>query len=336
MAHPFDLDRLELTGEAFPVAEGVNLGPRGAFSVSTNGTLAYLGARSTPESQLGWFDRTGKQLGLVGPRGEYERVHLSSDDRLIAFDQALDVFLFDIERRLISRLTSNAAADFAPVWSADGRRIAAFASSREPAGNAGPRNVIAGNLYERAVGVVGNDQLLFKSDAGKTPTDWSSDGRHLAYISRSDIWALALPVTGDPRPLRVTDTPFAETSARFSPDGRWIAFQSNESGPRQDVYIQSFPEPGAKQQVSAAGGILPRWRLDGKELFYIAPNLTLMSVSLEPTGTGLQVGTPVLLFQSSVRDYEVSSDGRFLMNVAVEQTAAPLTVVLNWAAGLKK
>jgi Tol biopolymer transport system component len=183
---------------------------------------------------------------------------------------------------------------------------------------------------------------LLKTDAGKTPHDWSRDGRYLAYTSRNgDVWALPLPPSADTEPLQVTATPFVESNPRFSPDGRWIAYQSNESGVREEVLIQSFPLPGPKRQVSSSGGVLPRWSHDGKELFYVAPDLSLMSVSIASTGSTPQIGTPVRLFQSRAFQlggyYDVSPDGRFLLNVSTaEQIAPPITVVLNWAQNLNK
>ena len=345
MAHPFDLDRLELAGEPSPVAEPAERGPWTPFSVSANGRLAYVAASSNLDSQLAWFDRTGQQREVAGTKGDYQRLDLSPDGKQAAFDRDVgrerDIFLLDAEKGSTSRLVSSTATDFAPVWSADGRRVA-FASSRDPAGNASPLNLSAGNLYERAVGVVGEDTLLLKSDTGKTPTDWSRDGRHLAYISRDDVWALPLPASGDAKPLRVTDTPFAESRARFSPDGRWIAYQSDESGTQQqEVWIQSFPDRGAKLQVSVGGGTLPRWGTDGRELFYLSPNFTLMSVGVRPAGTELQVSRPVPLFHSRVfpglQDYDVSSDGRFLLSIpSAERTLTPITVIVNWAATLKE
>jgi serine/threonine protein kinase/Tol biopolymer transport system component len=339
MAHPFDLTRLELTGEAFPVEAQQTPGPRQSFSISTNGSLAYLSGLSNPDSQLAWFDRAGKPLGPLSPRGGYSRVFLSPDDRHVAFEPARDIFLFDMERSVTSRFVSTAAADFAPLWSPDGRTIA-FASSRDPSGNNSPTSLLAGNLYGRAVGTVGEDTLLLKTDVGKTPSDWSRDGRYLAYDSGNDVWALPLTESGAATPLRVTDTRFVEINARFSPDGRWIAYQSNESGIRFEVYIQSFPNLGGKQQVSASGGSQPRWGRDGRELFYIAPDLTLMSVSLKPAGTDLRASTPVPLFQVRVSqgnpDYEVSRDGRFLLNIPASEQTARLTVIHNWMAGLKQ
>jgi Tol biopolymer transport system component len=260
----------------------------------------------------------------------------------VAFDRGLDtdIFLFDIERGLTSKLVSTTAADFAPVWSADERTIA-FASSRDPAGNVGPQNTSGGHLYERTVGVVGEDTLLLKTDAGKIPTDWSRDGRYVAYTSRNDVWAVPMRASGDAQPVRVTDTPFVESGGRFSPDGSLIAYQSNESGGRPDVYIQTFPGRGARQQVSVGCGSQPRWAPTGTELFYVAPDLTLMSVSINADGGELNARSPVPLFQSLAfqrdSEYDVSSDGRFLLKLpGEEQRAASITVIVNWHEELKR
>jgi eukaryotic-like serine/threonine-protein kinase len=345
MAQPFDAQRLELAGEAFPITDRVHNAVSAPYAVSLTGDLAYLGVATGGDSELVWVDRSGRRLSTVGPTGEYGDVALSPDGRYVAFARgsAPDVFLLDLQRDLISRFTSHAAADAAPVWAPDGRTLA-FLSSREPAeGAMGPANINAGNLYERAVGGIGEDRLLLRTGAGKTPTDWSRDGRYLAYTSRGDIWALPMPVSGEPVPLRLTDTPFIEDNARISPDGRWIAYQSNESvGGRQEVFVQSFPRPGARQQVSTSGGTVPRWRSDGTELLYLASDLTLMSVSITLAGADLHVGAPTPLFQtrpprSRGRDYDVSADGRFLLNAASsEQASAPITVILNWGAGLTR
>ena len=342
MAQPFDVDRRDLTGNAFAVAEGVQVGPHPPFSTSTNGSLAYLGELSPPDSRLAWFDRSGKQLAVISQSGQYDRVALSANSRWVAFDRGLDtdIFLFDIERALTSKFVSTSAADFAAVWSADARTIA-FASSRDPAGNVGPQNTSGGHLYERVVGVVGEDRLLLKTDAGKIPTDWSRDGRYLAYTSRNDVWAVPMRASDEAQPVRVTDTPFVESGGRFSPDGSLIAYQSNESGGRPEVYVQTFPGRGARQQVSVGGGSQPRWAPIGTELFYVAPDLTLMSVSIKADGGELHARSPVPLFQSLAfqrdSEYDVSSDGRFLLKLPGEgPRAASITVIVNWHEELKR
>ena len=153
----------------------------------------------------------------------------------------------------------------------------------------------------------------------------------------------ALPLSGDRQPLRITKTPFSEQDPRISPDSRWIAYASNESGSRNEIYIQSFPEPAVKKQMSTAGGVGPRWRRDGKELYYLAPDFTLMAVSIASSGSALQVGAPAPLFQirnsesGYPRNYDVSADGRFLVNVSTDElSATPITVILNWAANRQR
>lgn len=217
----------------------------------------------------------------------------------------------------------------------------AFASSREPAENSLMENVSAGNLYARAVGVVASDTVLLKSEGGKTPTDWSADGRYLSYTMRGDIWALPYRPDGNGEPIRVTNTPvFEESEARFSPDGRWVAYQSTESANGQDVYLQSFPAPAVRRQLSTAGGAVPRWRADGAELFYLAPDYMVMAVPVRQSGNDVEIGAPVPLFRApsfqELRRFSVARDGRFLMHVPVtDRVRPPITVVVNWAAALK-
>jgi Tol biopolymer transport system component len=344
MAQRFDVERLELKGDAFAIAEQVEGGLTTAFAVSENGSLAYLKGTLAAESQLAWFNPLGKQLALVGERGRYANVELSPNGKLLAFERDNDVFLLDLDRNLTSPLMSHPAADFAPKWSPDSRTIA-FSSSRDPAGNMGTFNRAAGNLYERGVGVVGEERLLLKTDAGKTMSDWSPDGRHIIYESGRDLWALPVPVSDASKPLRVTDTPFVETQARVSPDGRWIAYASSESGNRLAVYVQSFLTRGAKQQVSTGAGVAPRWSHDGGELFYVVPAPTtlatvsagtLTSVSIKAVGSELQIGAPVPLF--SIRGgFNISRDGRFLLDVTSADTVpAPITVIHNWSAVLDR
>jgi Tol biopolymer transport system component len=244
----------------------------------------------------------------------------------------------DIRKGVTSRLVSHPeGASTFPVWSPDGRSIAFTYTT---------------GMYERAFGVVGEDKLLLKPEPLLSPTDWSRDGRYIVGNNLPsqpyDLWAL--PLFGDRKPLRVTETPFNEVGARFSPDGHWIAYLSNESpGPPYQLYMQSFPEPGKKQQVSTNGAFIPRWGRDGKELFYVEPDLTLMAVSIKSNGSSLEAGAPTRLFKAPIdsttlgngRSYDVAEDGRFLINVvpgasSPARVSASITVILNWAAGLKK
>jgi len=318
MAQPYDVKRLELSGEAFPVADPfvpVRTAIAGPFSVSARGELAYYvptaGGATGVDTDLAWFDRTAKSLGVAGQSGEYANPELSPDGKFVAFGRGSpsDIWVLDIGKGLTSRLTSDPAADTYPKWSPDGRTIA-FTSEREG----------TGNLYTRAVGAVGADKLLFKDDAAKSLTDWSRDGRYLAYVANDDVWAL--PLSGESsggKPVRVTETAFAEYYAQISPDSRWIAYDSNETG-RREVYIQSFPQPGFKQQVSTTGGRTPRWSRDGRELYYytLAPDWVVMAVSTKPVGASLEIGAPdalVMRPNGATRIYSVSADGRFLLQV---------------------
>jgi Tol biopolymer transport system component len=345
MAQPFDIKRLELSGEAVPVAELAVLpnALSGPYSVSWTGALAYrAGLPSTnPQStQLAWFDRKGKQLGLVGPSGEYFRPSLSPDGNYVVFERGSpsDIWVMDIQKGVTSRVVSSPEGGSSfPVWSPDGRSIVYIRIT---------------GMYERAFGVVGEEKLLLKPEPLLGPTDWSRDGRYIVANNLQgapyDLWAL--PLFGDRKPLRVTETPFSEVAARISPDGHWIAYMSNESpGPPYQLYIQSFPEPGKKQQVSTNGAFIPRWSRDGKELFYVEPDLTLMAVSIKSTNSSLEAGVPTRLFKAPIngatlgngRNYDVAADGRFLVNVVPSasgpaQVSAPITVILNWPAGLKK
>jgi Tol biopolymer transport system component len=344
MAQPFDIKRLELSGEAFSVAElGMQPGAlSGPYSVSGTGALAYRAGvpPANQNTQLAWFDRKGKQLALVGPSGEYFRPSLSPDGNDIVFERGSpsDIWVMDIRKGVTSRLVSRPEGGSTfPVWSPDGRSIAFTHTT---------------GMYERAFGVVGEDKLLMKAEPLVSPTDWSRDGRYIignnVPSAPYDLWAL--PLFGDRKQLRVTETPFNEVGARISPDGHWIAYLSDESpGPRFQLYIQSFPEPGRKLQVSTNGAFIPRWGRDGKELFYVEPDLTLMAVPIKYTGSSLEAGAPTRLFKAPIdsstlgngRSYDVAEDGRFLINVvpaaaSQARASAPITVILNWAAGLKK
>ncbi len=327
MAQPFDLGRLELSGDAVPIAEQTTQ-TFPEFSVSSNGSLAYL--NGGVDSELAWFDRTGRQLGLAGKRGQYRNPELSLDGKFVAFSrgQPPDLWVRDIERGLDTRLTSHAAADHTPIWSPDMRNLAFFSARQD------------GTLFVLAVGGMGEGTVLLESQIGPIPADWSRDGRHLIYQFDGDVWALPYPAN-NAKPVRVTQTRFRESNPRLSPDGQWIAYTSDQSGERADVYVQPFLQSGPQQQVSIAGGQTPRWSADGKELFYIAPDFGLMAVPIARAGSSLRVGTPIRLFQTRMstgglgRNYNVAADGRFLINVTTDLAAAPLTVVLNWDALLK-
>ena len=343
VARRLDAERRTLTGEAVSVADPVGSDlnvSAGAFSASASGVVTYRagGANAT---QLTWFDRSGRALGTVGGRSEHGLLHprLAPDGRRVAIYQAAqqdtDVWLLDGART--TRFTFGTSLDQYPVWSPDGSRIL-FSSFRK--GNL--------DLYQKqASGAAGSEELLLESPQQESPLDLSYDGRFLLYgVNDSgagqDMWVL--PMTGDRKPFAFLSSGFSERGGQFAPDARWVAYQSDESG-RYEIYVRPFPGPGGQWQVSTAGGIAPRWAPDGKELFYIAPDGSLMSAPVAVKNTSLEPGNPVALFQTRIvfggvspvgvlRQYDVASDGRFLINVTADEAGAlPITVVQNWAHG---
>ena len=241
----------------------------------------------------------------------------------------------DAARRVSTRFTSDPVNDISPVWSPDGEQIV-FRSDRA-----------GGNfLFQKPSTGAENERLLAPIEAA-FPTDWSPDGRFILYYSSLPTtgWdVMVLPLFGDRKPIPVSQTRFAEVAGRFAPSGRWIAYASNESG-RFEIYVQPFPQSGSRVRVTTSGGFEPRWRRDGKELFYLSLDGTLTAVPVNAAET-FESGPPQRLFQTRVpflgsiyrSDYEVVGDGRrFLVNTLMEgAAAAPITVVVNWTAGLKK
>jgi len=345
LARPFDAKRLQLTGEAFPVAEQVQFfgaGGSATFSVSENGILAYQASAVGELSQLLWFDRGGKQLESAGAAADYYHPRLSHDGRRVAVAVVdpqtadLDIWLYDLARRVSTRFTFGPAVNIFPIWSPDDSRIV-FASNRKG----------LHDLYQKPASGTGDDELLlFSATSSKFPTDWSQEGGLIAFHSTdtkskrgSDIWVFSV---ADRKARPFLSTPFHEGSAQFSSDGQWITYVSTESGKRE-VYVQPFPASSGKWQISSAGGSYPRWRRDGKELFYVALDKTLMAVEIR-SGSGFAAGVPKPLFRTQMKwldigfQYDVSPDGkRFLINtLAEEEKADAITVVQNWTAELKK
>jgi Tol biopolymer transport system component len=331
VAQSFDLDRLELTGEPTPITDQVELtSPTSTgVSVSNTGLLVYQPA-SGPGSQLVWFDREGRRLGTLGDAADYGDIDLSPDGRRAAvtvLDGTLntrDIWVFDVARGIRTRLTLDPADDVTPVWSADGTRIV-FASNR--AGHF--------DIYEKTATGVGNGTLVYKDESEKYPTAWTSDGRSLLYWTFGNEGALV-------RLLRLDETPSSRpllgppaNPARLSPDGRWVAYYSNESG-RLEVYVASFPDGAEKLQLSNAGGSLPQWRGDGQEVFYAGRDNRLMAVSVKPGNGDLEVTAPTALFEArSVGPrafFDVLPDGqRFLVNSRrSDSPSSSITVLQNW------
>ena len=352
MAQPFDTKSLQTTGDAFPVAERLYfelLTGKTSFSVSRNGVLAYeTGARSSGIN-LRWYDRTGKQVGVISQPSVYNDLRLSPDGTRVAISQHdpksrnTDIWLYELHRAVWTRFTFDPATERWPNWSPDGSTLI-FASDRT-------RRY---NLFQRASSGEGSEELMLGTDLSKSPTDWSRDGRFVAYstLTRSageDIWIL--PMDPNPKgardegkPFAFLQTEFSESRAAFSPDGRWIAYQSNESG-SFEVYIRPFPGPGGKWQVSTNGGTRPRWRLDGKELFFLALSADkIMSAEIKLGATTVDVGSDRPLFQMNPfggggRDvYDVTGDGqRFLITTTGNVVGSKaVTLVVNWPWEIKK
>ena len=354
VAQPFDPDRLTTTGDAVVVARGVaGSSDTPAIAAADGGPIVFRaasgGGGGTARSHFAWFDRSGKEIARVGEpvTGFGRSPSLSPDGRHVAYTRVLtpgqaDIWLLETNRGVLSRFTFEKGDDLTSVWSPDGGRIV-FGSNR--------RDSTVNDLYEkRLADAAGSEQLLLTGDQSKSATDWSRDGNYLLYSSvdpksNSDIWAMRMngdrpsegsgrpePVEGR-KPFPVVQTDFQEGGAVFSPDGRWIAYQSNKSG-RPEIYLQPFPGPGAEVQVSTTGGSLARWRRDGKEIFYIGPDDRLMAVSIRPAPTGStpELATPVTLFQANTDNYSVAPDGqRFLLYLtSTPPITTPLSVILNW------
>jgi len=345
VAQPFNPVTLQTTGEVVPIVEEVpassNVG-FGAFSVSQNGTVVYRTGGSAAQRELAWVDATGSRLKpATAPRLFFGRPALSPDGRVVAVSISNGnegaMWLHDVDRGVLTRLSFNPGVARYPVWSPDGTRVA-FSFERGTSG--------VFDIYEKPASGNRQETLLLKGSINTVLEDWSSDGKWLVYRQSAsptalDLWLL--PLKGDRKPVVYLQTPFNETGARFAPaDGsapRWMAYASNESG-QYHVYIQEIPATGAKYQVSTNGGTLPMWRADARELYYLSPDQKLMAVDVT-LGTSARIGESRELFASpGITGYTPAADGkRFLVNVPTGgQTAAapPLTVVLNWPASFKQ
>jgi Tol biopolymer transport system component/predicted Ser/Thr protein kinase len=347
MAQPFDAQRLMLAGEMFPIAEQIQTQPvnppYGIFSASDNGVLVYQTGTSPAGSQLVWYDRTGMQVGVLGDAAQYSDVELSPDGKRASVSimdrtgKGRDVWVYDVTRSLRTRFTF-AGDEMASLWSRDGSRIVLSARRKGHL-----------DLYQKASSGAGAEEVLLEDNQDKYPLSWSPDGRYILYLgirlgtaaSSTGYHLWILPLFGDRKPYPFLNTQFNENPGQFSPDGRWVAYFSDESG-KNEVYVVPFPGPGGKWQVSTGGGQNPRWRQDSTEIFYVSPDNKLMAATVNGKGSSFEVGAIKPLFTThpgGPRDwYAVSPDGqRFLINTVPEQAAAaPLTVVLNWTAGLKK
>jgi len=338
-SQPFDAKRQELSGEPTPVAEGLapaGLALRGSFSAAGPSMLAYLAAQPAL-TQLAWFDRQGRPLGTVAVPEGSQSPEISPDGKRVLVELrdasgSRDLWMANLARGTASRFTFDPADDSDPVWSPDGLRVV-FQSSR------GGKSA----LYVKSSESEGPEEKFADWPEGRIafPSSWSRDGRFLLFNS-GGLWSL--PLTGDRRPTMFTAASVSG-AGQFSPDGRWVAYQSDESGQFQ-IYVRAFPS-GGKWQVSTDGGFKPRWRQDGRELYYISPDRKLMVVSIEP-GTEFRASSPRELFQTRIAgplvwgirfNYAVEPpDGKRFLIVTDTGQARPasFTVVTNWQQNLKR
>lgn len=333
-AQHFDHKDFKLTGEPVPIFNDIGFSPRiskAVFSTSSNGLLVAQKAGESAASQLVWFDRRGHETGVSTKPGVYGNVAISPSGRFVASDTTdqsslnTDIYTYDVESGEAKRLTFDPAIDSMPNWSPDEKQVV-FCDNREP----------RFDLYVKNSDGAQEEKQIPQEGSDRFPTDWSRDGKHILYERGADFWYVTLPAMKAVEFLKASST---LRTGRFSPDGKWVAYASNESG-KWEIYVTSFPEAQGKWQISTAGGTQPRWRGDGKELFYLSPDDKLMSVPLK-AGANFDPGTPSVLFQAYPREtvsatseqsfYDVTRDGqKFLINTQVKSAKTPMSIVLNW------
>jgi len=342
MTQRFDAGKVDTIGDAIPIAEQVvNYGVAvdGLFSSSQNGVLVYASGRNAG-LQLGFFDRSGKLVSTVGAPGVIQWPAVSADGNSVAIDRLdpqtgfFDIWLHDLKRGTERRFTFNSKNNDSPIWSPDGSHIV-FRSDRDG----------GHSLYQKATSGAAQDEPLHRAASlDVIPNDWSRDGRYIFEVitdprRRGDVWVL--PLFGDRKPFPYLQGEYDEDFPRLSPNGRWLAYHSDETN-RYEVYVQGFPNHAGKWQVSTNGGSTPVWSRDGKELFYVAADQKLMAVEVKD-GAEFEAGAPKPLFQPRIGPdptgspwFDVSKDGLFLIPSPVEQASMSMNVVVNWTAGLKK
>ncbi len=352
LAQRFDADALKLEGDPISVAEDVGLNPgnpvRAAFWASDAGLLTYFASPSVQKRPIVWLSRDGKQLGEAASEDTFTSVALAPGATRMAVERTdagsgqanKDLWLREFERGLMTRLTFDPARDRFPVWSPDGKQVA-FSSDREGG---------VSQIYRKDASGAGQEERLTEGPNQKYLLDWTKDGKYLLYREVNpgtgrDL--MALPLEGDKKPIPVVKTQFEESTGAVSPDGRWIAYASNDSG-RTELYVQAFPGAGAgpkgRWQVSNGGAYDVKWRGDGRELYYQTQDGKMMAAAIDAGPQDIRAETPRVLFSanfqnSGLREFDVTPDGqRFLLilNSRNEGNTDRLTVVSNWQAALRK
>jgi serine/threonine protein kinase len=346
MAEPFNTSRMELSGDAVPIAEHVGMNgatARPLFSASQTGALVYQAGLTEGGWNLVWWSRDGKQLGSAVQANRYVAPALSPDGSHLAvmiFSGAQgigDIWVFDLARGTNTRLTFGPGSKNSPAWTPDGKMVSYSSTVKGPP-----------HIYARAADGSGAEKTIVETpDVIELPDSFSHDGRYLVYsrhVPKSEptnhLWVL--PLFGDGKPFPIVQTTFDERFAAISSDGKWIAYQNNESG-AYEIYVTPFPGGGAKWQVSTNGGISPKWRKDGKELYFIDGLDNIVAVDVNASANAVHLGVPHALFQAvgiqrEYGPYDVTADGKkFLINSGnVNASSDPLTLVLNWPSQLKK
>ncbi|MBI2682145.1 MAG: protein kinase [Acidobacteriales bacterium] len=340
-AQPFDFKTGTISGEAVPIANGIqvdSLYSHALFSISSSGMLVFAPGSVSGLAQLTWYDRKGKELGFLGEGGLFIEIAISADDSKVAaveFKRSnIDLWIYELARGVHTRLTTVGANRY-PIWSPDGNFLVYGSSNQNK----------ALRIFRKAVNGDSPPEQIADLKEGLIPTSWSHDGRFIAFTnstpfedSKQDI--LTMSMEGDHKLTPFMRTPFNERAARFSPDGKWVAYSSDESG-RYEVYQAPFPGGGRKWQVSNAGGSQPLWSKNGTELYYFAPDNTIMAVSVSSAGAEPRFGVPTALFKAPPRNfnvsiYDVTRDGKFLISSAPDESTAPLTLISNWPTLLQK
>jgi Tol biopolymer transport system component len=346
MAQAFNPGRLEVSGDPAPVAEHVAINGgtgRPLFSVSENGELVYQAGEIFGGWSLVWLSRDGKQIGSMPQTDRYFYPELSPDGTRLAVtlfgaQGTGDIWIFDLKRGTSTRLTFGPALQSSPVWTPDGKTVFYDSTAKGPP-----------HIYAKAADGSGSERAVLESkDVMEYAASFSPDGRYLVYSRRDvnksqnslDLWVL--PLFGEGKPFPIVQTTFDDVYGRVSPDGKWMAYQNNESG-RMEVYVTAFPGGGAKWQVSSSGGVQPKWRRDGKELFFLDFTDNLVAVDVSTSPNAVRLGVPHTLFhavavQRGAGAFDVTADGKkFLVNSGNQKDGnEPLTLVLNWPAELKK